>query len=120
MWLERGAVWCLTVDFLHDMFLHWVWGDLGMERTPEVLASTRDEALIHCTKPSGVPRGPYQLHISLVSVGPRCSPSHDSVGMEAQPPGQSVQTLPLPSERLQALSTGCGGPTWGRSLCFSV
>ena len=25
-------------------------------------ASTRDEALIHCTKPSGVQRGPSQLH----------------------------------------------------------
>lgn len=58
--------------------------------------------------------------VSLVSVGPRCSPSPDLVGMEARPPGQSVQTLPLPSERLQVLSAGCGGPTWGRFLCFSV
>ena len=32
------------------------------ERKPEVPASTRDEALFHCTTPSGVPRGPYQLH----------------------------------------------------------
>ena len=27
-----------------------------------ILELTRDEALIHCTKPSGVPRGPSQLH----------------------------------------------------------
>ena len=33
-----------------------------MERTPEVPASIRDEALFHCTEPSGVPRGPSQLH----------------------------------------------------------
>ena len=33
------------------------------ERKPEVPASTRDEALFHCTTPSGDPRGPYQLHI---------------------------------------------------------
>ena len=33
-----------------------------MERNPEVSASTRDEALFHCTKPSGVRRGPSQLH----------------------------------------------------------
>ena len=33
-----------------------------MERNPEVPASTHDEALFHCTKPSGVPRGPSQLN----------------------------------------------------------
>ena len=32
-----------------------------METNPEVPASTRDEALFYCTKPSGVPRGPSQL-----------------------------------------------------------
>ena len=32
------------------------------ERKPEDPASTRDEALFNCTIPSGVPRGPYQLH----------------------------------------------------------
>ena len=32
------------------------------ERKPEVLASTRGEALFRCARPSGVPRGPSQLH----------------------------------------------------------
>ena len=32
-----------------------------MEMNLEVPASTRDEALFYCTKPSGVPRGPSQL-----------------------------------------------------------
>ena len=32
------------------------------ERNPEVPTSTQDEALFHCTKPSGVPKGPSQLH----------------------------------------------------------
>ena len=34
----------------------------SQERNPEVRASTCHEALFHCTKPSGVPRGPSQLH----------------------------------------------------------
>ena len=34
----------------------------SQERNPEVPASTCHEALFHCTKPSGVPRGPSQLH----------------------------------------------------------
>ena len=38
------------------------WRQETQERNHEVPASTRDEALIHCTKPSGVPRGPSQLH----------------------------------------------------------
>lgn len=58
--------------------------------------------------------------VSLVSVGPSCSPSPDSVGMGARPPGRSLQTLPLSSEWLQALSAGCAGSTWGGSLCLSV
>ena len=33
-----------------------------MERHPQVPALTRYEALFHCTIPSGVPRGPSQLH----------------------------------------------------------
>ena len=33
-----------------------------MERNPEVPSSTRDEALLHYTTPSGVPSGPSQLH----------------------------------------------------------
>ena len=33
-----------------------------MERKPEVPASTQDEALFHCHKTSGVPRGPSQIH----------------------------------------------------------
>ena len=33
-----------------------------MERNPEFPAPTRHETLYHCTKPSGVPRGPSQLH----------------------------------------------------------
>ena len=37
-------------------------GCTHQERKHEVPASTRDEALIHCTKPSGVQRGPSQLH----------------------------------------------------------
>ena len=32
------------------------------KRKPEVPASTRDKALFHCTKPSGVRRGPSQLY----------------------------------------------------------
>ena len=38
-----------------------------MERKPEVPASTRDEALFHFTKPSGVPRGPANSTVSLTS-----------------------------------------------------
>ena len=34
----------------------------SQERNPVVPASTCHEALFHCTKPSGVPRGPSQLH----------------------------------------------------------
>ena len=34
----------------------------SQESNPEVPASTCHEALFHCTKPSGVPRGPSQLH----------------------------------------------------------
>ena len=42
------------------------------ERKPEVPASTRDEALFHCTTTSGVPRGPYQfLSIPEVLGNPR-------------------------------------------------
>ena len=33
-----------------------------MERNPELPASTQDEALFHCSKPSGVPRDPFQFH----------------------------------------------------------
>ena len=33
-----------------------------IERKPEVPASTQDEALFHCHKTSGVPRGPSQIH----------------------------------------------------------
>ena len=44
-----------------------------MERTPEVPASIRDEALFHCTEPSGVPRGPSQLHSAMGwRLGPGC------------------------------------------------
>ena len=38
-----------------------------MERNPQVPASTRDEALFHCTKPSWVPRGPSHYTVSLTS-----------------------------------------------------
>ena len=38
---------------------------LEMEREPEVPASTQDEALFHCHKTSGVPRGPSQIHSTL-------------------------------------------------------
>ena len=38
----------------------------------EVPASTRDKALFHCTTPSGVPRGPYQLH-SIPEFSPLAS-----------------------------------------------
>ena len=42
-----------------------------MERNPEVPSSTRDEALLYYTTPSGVPRGPSQLHsISVFSEAP--------------------------------------------------
>ena len=47
------------------------WGIMGSEseteRKPEVPASTRDEALFHCTTRSGVPRGPYQLNSGVIS-----------------------------------------------------
>ena len=39
-----------------------IWRIRSQERNPEVPASTCHEALFHCTKPSGVPRGPSQLH----------------------------------------------------------
>ena len=39
-----------------------IWPRGSQERKHEFPASTRDEALFHCTKPSGVPRGPSQLH----------------------------------------------------------
>ena len=38
-----------------------------LERKPEVSASTPDEALFHCDKPSGVPRGPAKSTASLTS-----------------------------------------------------
>ena len=34
-----------------------------MERNPEIPSSKRDEALLYYTTPSGVPRGPSQLHM---------------------------------------------------------
>ena len=39
-----------------------------METNPEVPASTRDEALFHCDKPSGVPRGPTNSTAILTSL----------------------------------------------------
>ena len=33
-----------------------------VKKSPVFPSSTRDEALFHCTDPSGVPRGPSQLH----------------------------------------------------------
>ena len=39
-----------------------IWPRGSQERKHEFPASTRDEALFHCTEPSGVPRGPSQLH----------------------------------------------------------
>ena len=48
--------------------LHGLWDPSqirrirSQERNPVVPASTSHEALFHCTKPSGVPRGPSQLH----------------------------------------------------------
>ena len=39
-----------------------IWPRGSQERKHEFPASTRDEALFHCTKPSGVPRDPSQLH----------------------------------------------------------
>ena len=46
-----------------------------MERNPEVPSSTRDEALLYYTTPSGVPRGPSQLHsISVFSEAPWATP----------------------------------------------
>ena len=41
-------------------------GGPELERKPEVPASTRDEALFHCDKPSGVPRGPSNSSVSLI------------------------------------------------------
>ena len=38
-----------------------------MESYTEIPASTRDEAFFHCTKPSGVPRGPANSTVSLTS-----------------------------------------------------
>ena len=47
------------------------WFKHEMERNPEVPSSTRDEALLYYTIPSGVPRGPSQLHsISVFSEAP--------------------------------------------------
>ena len=47
----------------------------SQERNPVVPASTCHEALFHCTKPSGVPRGPSQLHsIPDFSEAPRETP----------------------------------------------
>ena len=39
-----------------------IWPRGSQERKHEFPASTRDEALFHCTEPSGVPRDPSQLH----------------------------------------------------------
>ena len=41
-----------------------------MERKPEVPASTQDEALFRCARPSGVPRGPATSTGSLASQSP--------------------------------------------------
>ena len=40
-----------------------------MERKPEVPASIQDEALFHCGKPSGVPSGPANFTVSLITQG---------------------------------------------------
>ena len=58
-----------------------IWPRGSQERKHEFPASTRDEALFHCDKPSGVPRGPTNTTATLTS--------HRHPGKFPQVPGRN-------------------------------
>src|SRR5574337_765785 len=56
------------------------------QRYPAVPASTGDEALLQCTKPSGVPRGPSQLQFPWLLRATMRSPLRSPAQVEGTHP----------------------------------
>src|SRR5574337_678307 len=73
-----------------------------METNPEVPASTADEALFQCTKPSGVPRGPSHLQFPRLLRATMRSPLRSPAQVEG-PQG----VLPQPEKDLERPSSTC-------------
>src|SRR5574337_994176 len=71
-----------------------------LERQAEVPASTGDEALFQCTKPSGVPRGPSHLQFPWLLRATRRSPLRSPAQVEG-----TQGFLPQPEKDLERPSS---------------
>src|SRR5574341_1401645 len=70
------------------------------QRNPEVPASTGDEALFQCTKPSGVPRGPSHLQFPWLLGATMRSPLRSPAQVEG-----TQGFLPQPGKALERPSS---------------